>query len=98
MMGLGVALGRDAPEDSLQRCYEATQSFLRAFEQRFGSSNCQVLLEGCDLATAEGQAMFQERGFRARCREFTGTAAELAQREIAAAASSASRASESLKC
>ncbi len=82
MLGLGLALGRDAPEASVQRCYEATQNFLQVFEQRFGSSNCQVLLDGCDLATPEGQVMFKEQGLRARCREFTGAAAELAQREI----------------
>lgn len=84
ILGLSLTLGRDTPQASVQQCYEATQRFLTEFERRFGSSNCQTLLEGCDLATVEGQAMFKERAFSQRCREYSGTAAELAAAEIRA--------------
>ena len=78
LMALGAVLGRTSPQESLDRAYEAAGHLIEEFEGEFGSRNCQTLLDGCDFGTPEGQAMFRERGFEARCRNFTGRAAEMA--------------------
>jgi C_GCAxxG_C_C family probable redox protein len=82
IMGVSLALGRTSAKDSVQPSYTATQQLIRAFESEFGSRDCQALLGGCDLDTAEGQAMFRDQKLGLRCREITGKAAELAARAI----------------
>jgi hypothetical protein len=82
-MGGSLALGRSGPDGSVQPAYAATQRLIREFEREFGSTNCQTLLSGCDLNTAEGQAQFKEQRLGQRCLRFTGVAAEMAARIIA---------------
>lgn len=83
-LGIGLALGRDGPGQPVDAAYQATQQVVRQFEQTFGHRGCRELLDGCDLATPEGQALFRERGLGARCRHFTQQAAEWAAAAIAA--------------
>lgn len=78
MMGVGLVLGRSNAKESVQTAYTATQRLVETFESEFGNRDCQPLLDGCDLATPEGQLAFKERGLGARCRKFTGRAAEIA--------------------
>jgi C_GCAxxG_C_C family probable redox protein len=82
IMGVSLALGRSTAKDSVQPSYTATQQLIQAFENEFGSRDCQVLLGGCDLNTPEGQAMFKDQKLGRRCLQFTGKAAELAARAI----------------
>jgi C_GCAxxG_C_C family probable redox protein len=84
MMGIGLALGRSRPGESVQPAYEATQRLVAEFEQEFGARDCHVLL-GCDLGTPEGQAMFREDGLAELCVAYTGKAAEIAARILAQA-------------
>jgi C_GCAxxG_C_C family probable redox protein len=84
VMGVGLALGRSQPAESVQPAYAATQQLIAAFEREFGSRDCRALLDGCDLNTPEGQAMFREREFGRRCLQYTGRAAELSAEAIAA--------------
>lgn len=81
LMGIGLALGRNAADGSVQPSYTAAQRLIRAFEEKFGARDCHVLL-GCDLGTPEGQALFREQNLSRRCLEYTGTATELAARLI----------------
>jgi C_GCAxxG_C_C family probable redox protein len=83
LMALGAVLGRRTHQDSTDRVYAAAKRLVREFEGEFGSRSCQDLLDGCDLGTPQGQAMFRERGFQGRCREFTVRAAEMAGRILA---------------
>ena len=83
MMGVSLVLGRSSPTESVQPAYVATRRLIREFEEEFGARDCRVLLGGCDLDTAEGQAMFREHKLGQRCLQFTGRAAELAARIIA---------------
>lgn len=83
ILAIGMVLGRDTETDPVQPAYEATRRLIQEFEHEFGSRDCQTLLDGCDLGTPEGQAMFREQGFRERCLRFTGRAAEIAARIIA---------------
>jgi C_GCAxxG_C_C family probable redox protein len=82
IMGVGLSLGRASAKDSVQPSYTATQQLIHSFETEFGSRDCKDLLDGCDLTTPEGQAMFKERKLGARCLQFTGRAAEIAARVI----------------
>lgn len=84
VMGVGLALGRGSAAESVQPCYVASQRVIREFERAFGSRDCHVLLDGCDLSTPEGQAKFTEQGLAKRCLQFTGKAAELAAMAIVA--------------
>lgn len=84
IMGIGLALGRSAPGESVAPSYIATQQLVREFEQEFGSRNCHELL-GCDLGTPEGQATFREKKLGQFCLQYTGKAAEIAARAIAKA-------------
>jgi C_GCAxxG_C_C family probable redox protein len=81
LMGIGLALGRSEPNQTLSPAYEAAQRLIKEFEAEFGSRECHELL-GCDLGTPEGQSLFREKGMSKHCANFTGTAAELAARII----------------
>ncbi len=83
IIGVGLALGRSAATDSVEPAFAATRRVIEAFEREFGARDCPALLNGCDLATPEGQAMFKEQKLRRRCLRFTGRAAEIAARVIA---------------
>lgn len=77
IMGLGLVLGRDTPDGSVNRTYESTGKLIRRFEEEFGSTNCKELLD-CDLGTPEGQSAFRENNLRDLCTKITGRVAEIA--------------------
>ncbi len=77
IMGLGLALGRDSADGSVERAYEAVGKLIRQFEEEFGSTNCMGILD-CDLGTPEGQAFFRENNLRELCARITGRAAGIA--------------------
>ena len=84
IMGLGLALGRSQPGESVQPAYVAPQRLIGEFEREFGSRDCHTLL-GCDLGTPEGQATFREKKLGERCANYTGRAAEIAANFLAEA-------------
>ena len=83
ILAISLMLGRTSQTDSVEPAYAATRRLVDEFEREFGGRDCQTLLDGCDLGTPEGQAMFKERGFVRRCTRFTGKAAQMAARIIA---------------
>jgi C_GCAxxG_C_C family probable redox protein len=83
VLAVSLILGRTSKTDSVEPAYEATRRLVGEFEKEFGGRDCRALLDGCDLGTPEGQAMFKEQGFILRCTRFTGMAAEMAARIIA---------------
>lgn len=82
VMGIGMALGREQSGQAAGPAYQATQDFVTAFRDRFGTTNCTDLLDGCDLGTAEGRQRFGEEKLIGRCRSYTATAADLAAKAI----------------
>ncbi len=82
IMGLGLVLGRNAPGEPYEACFQATQRLVRAFEAEFGSRNCAMLL-GCDLGTPEGQTHFYENNLKDFCHKVTARTAELAVEALA---------------
>jgi len=83
LMSLGAVLGRRSKADTMDAVYAASGQLIEKFEGEFGSRDCRSLLNGCDLGTPEGQLMFRERDFTARCQKFSGRAAEMAWEIIA---------------
>jgi C_GCAxxG_C_C family probable redox protein len=59
---LGLKYGRGGQQDrsATENTYQKTLELMTRFEQRHGSCFCRVLLDGCDLRTAEGQRYFKE--------------------------------------
>jgi len=77
IMALGLLYGRDSGAESRDRVYDRTQRLIEAFEHRFGSTNCTILL-GCDISTPEGLATFESKGLaQSMCLKLTEKTAGL---------------------
>jgi len=61
VLGLKYGRGEHDSRSATEQTYEKVQDLMNRFEQRHGSCQCRVLLEGCDLRTAEGQRVFREK-------------------------------------
>ena len=63
IMALGVKYGRGENEDgaAVETTYAKTREFMGQFAEKHGSCLCRELLNGCDLATEEGQTTFREK-------------------------------------
>jgi C_GCAxxG_C_C family probable redox protein len=63
ILALGLKFGRGARQDrsATEETYQKTLDLMARFELQHGSCLCRVLLDGCDLSTAEGQKIFKER-------------------------------------
>jgi C_GCAxxG_C_C family probable redox protein len=59
---LGLKYGRGVRQDrsATEETYLKTRCLMAQFEQQHGSCLCRILLDGCDLQTAEGQQCFKE--------------------------------------
>mgnify|MGYP001042502370 CR=1 FL=1 len=84
VMGMGLALGRQSPEEKRDRLFYAVQTFIGQFEAQFGSLTCPGLT-GCHLGTPEGRARFHELGLSESCHRFAAEATRLAVECIEAA-------------
>jgi len=76
IMSLGLALGRNSADESVDKVYAATRELLDRFGRTFGSTNCRQLL-GCDLGTPEGQATYHADNLRVKCRGYTEEATRI---------------------
>lgn len=81
ILSIGLALGRDRPENSVEPTYVAVNAVLEAFSTRYGSTNCHELT-ACDLGTDEGQTRFEEKGQCETCGEYVEAATQLALEAI----------------
>jgi C_GCAxxG_C_C family probable redox protein len=82
VLGIGLALGRDASGEASAPCYDAVHTFRDTFVARFGSDNC-LELTGCHLGTPEGRARFVAENLHTRCLELVAVATSLALEAIA---------------
>jgi C_GCAxxG_C_C family probable redox protein len=92
VMGIGLALGRSQPGDSVDPTYTTVRAFLQAFREQFElppqiELTC-LQLSGVDLGTPEGQAAFRANNTLLRCQEYAAQAARLATQAIEAFRSS----------
>jgi C_GCAxxG_C_C family probable redox protein len=77
VMAISLFYGRNSPDETQLRAYEAVRRFLAAFRERFGYFNCQELT-GVDLGTEEGYDAYWAKGFYEKCNEITARAVEIA--------------------
>ena len=78
ILAINVFFGRDKPKTPYDVNYKLVSTFLRSFEEQFGSINCQGLL-GCDLGTEEGQKYFWDNGLKTKnCDRYVETAVRMA--------------------
>ncbi len=82
ILALGMAVGRDSADESVDPVYGLVREVLDEFEAEFGSTTC-LGLTGCDLATDEGQRKFLERKQHETCIEYVGAATRLALAALA---------------
>ncbi len=76
-MALSLCTGRQSPGESVDGNYAVIQDLLRQFQERFGSTNCRVLL-GCDSGTPEGQQTFKALELRDKCLDYVEGATQIA--------------------
>jgi hypothetical protein len=60
-LGLRYGRGRQQDRSATEETYQKTLELMARFEKRHGSCSCRVLLDGCDLRTAEGQQFFKQQ-------------------------------------
>ncbi len=76
IMAIGLSLGRNAPSEAIDPCYQAVQAFLQRFNTQFKALSC-LELTGVHLDTPEGQAEFKDKGQIKQCTEYVGEAARM---------------------
>ena len=76
IMGLNLLTGRSSPDESVEENYAAVQKLLSAFEDKFGSTNCQELI-ACDLGTREGLETYAANNLDEQCKRYTEQATRL---------------------
>jgi len=71
VMALNVIYGRNNVLDVEKKDtnYLKVQQFLQNFEDKFGSTNCQVLT-GCDLSTEDGLEKFEANNIEEQCKNY----------------------------
>ena len=81
ILAVNLAMGRRDSAAPIDPCYRAVHFLVEGFVRRFGAQECPHLT-GCDISTAEGQALFAAGAFRAGCGEFVSGATRLALEAI----------------
>ena len=76
IMALNLLTGQSSPNESVEENYAAVQKLLSAFEDKFGSTNCQELI-ACDLGTRKGQETFEANNLDEQCKRYTEQATRL---------------------
>ena len=76
-LGLAYCMNECTTRDGRKAAYVAVEAFTEAFRERHGSILCRDLL-GCDISTAEGMRIAEEKGlFSTKCPQVVRDAAEI---------------------
>ena len=81
IMAINMIKGRQLPDQSQEENYLAVQKLITAFREEFGSLNCYDLT-GCDLATDQGQELFERNNIHDRCTGFVEKATQLVLKSL----------------
>jgi C_GCAxxG_C_C family probable redox protein len=76
VMAINIFYGRSNPGDPVDKSYAPVQKFVKQFENMFGSTNCQQLIN-CDLGTQEGRQQFITDNIMIKCKNFTAEATKM---------------------
>jgi hypothetical protein len=77
VMAINLFYGRNTPDVPIERSYAPVQKLIKAFADKFGSTNCKELT-GVDLATEEGRKQFYKANMIERCKNYTEEATRMA--------------------
>ena len=77
IMPINLFYGRNLPNEPYDKSYVPVQKMIAAFEKKFGSTNCKVLI-GVDLGTEEGLKKFLSENKVEQCKNFTEEATRIA--------------------
>ena len=76
IMAIGMVLGRTAPTEDIDPCYQAVGEFQERFIEQFGTLSC-MELTGVHLGTYEGQIEFQAKDQIKKCTDYVGEATRM---------------------
>ena len=77
VMAINLFYGRSLPDESYEKSYIPVQKLINTFENKFGSTNCKVLI-GLDLGTEDGRKRFLSENKGGQCKNFTEEATRIA--------------------
>jgi C_GCAxxG_C_C family probable redox protein len=81
IMAISLALGRDKPQESRERCYAAVDRFYSEFLKTFGTCSCRELT-GVGIKTPEEWRVYQNEIRMQRCSPIVAWAANTANQII----------------
>jgi C_GCAxxG_C_C family probable redox protein len=77
IMAINLFYGRNLPNEPYDKSYIPVRKMIATFENKFGSTNCKVLI-GVDLGTEEGLKRFLSENKIEQCKNFTEEATRMA--------------------
>ena len=81
VLGMRHGRGLDDERAAMDAAYAKTAELMRLFASKHGSCICRELLDGCDLATADGQRFFKENQYLTRvCKNCVQSVADILER------------------
>lgn len=84
-MVISLAYGKKEPdyETRKSKVMKAVAAVYAEFEKKFGATDCEKLIGGIKLATAEGKLAFKEKGIKkGKCTEYVKYASQLLSIEL----------------
>ncbi|HBD92635.1 MAG: hypothetical protein A2015_05675 [Spirochaetes bacterium GWF1_31_7] len=81
---LNLLYGRGENEDKQKQelTYSKVRELIEKFENKYDTINCKKLLDGCELLTSEGQAMFKSDKMIEKCYDYVDTTVRLLEEMI----------------
>ena len=76
ILAISLLTGRSSPQEPTRRSFSKVKKFKKAFERRFGTTNCRELIS-CDLDTEEGQKIFIDNNLVEQCKQYTEEATRM---------------------
>ena len=85
IMTLGLSSGFKETDgrEKINAVYAKVHRFMDEFAAKEGSVKCRDLLEGCDLASEEGQKIFKDKNLKENCRRYVRLCCELLDKYLA---------------
>jgi len=82
-IGMKYGRGEDNGYDATEKTYLKTRELMDKFEAKYGTCICRELLNGCDLATKEGQLYFRENDlFNSTCKKCVASVVQILEEII----------------
>ncbi len=81
VIGCRFGKGQNDTAEATETTYQKVRELMTSFEKENGSYNCNKLLSGCDLKTAEGQNVFKKAAMKKNvCEPCVRSAVEIVEK------------------